>query len=51
MTNEEAQRAEAWAKMTPKQRMSFIKQGAHLNTTSSQRMAEVAQLKRRAGGA
>lgn len=50
MTTEEAQRAEAWSKMTKSQRMAFIRQGATLNTTSAERMAAVAKLKKNAAG-
>lgn len=48
MTTDE--RAAAWAKMTKSQRMAFIRQGATLNTTSSERMVEKAKLVKKAMG-
>jgi hypothetical protein len=50
MTTEETQRAAAWSKMTKSQRMAFIRQGAVLNTTSSERQAAVKQLIKKASG-
>lgn len=48
MTTEE--RAEAWKSMTKKQRLAWLKQGATLHTTSSERTAAVAKLRKTAGG-
>lgn len=50
MSNEETIRAEAFAKMSKAQRLAFIRQGATLNTTSSERTAAVAKLRKTAGG-
>lgn len=47
MTTDE--RAAAWAKMTKTQRMAFIRSGAKLSTTSSERMTAKAKLIKKAG--